>query len=171
MKEAFVVLSGGVEMKDNNWQLDYWSVVRCEVALKLWRLHSHNVILSGGVHRFHDVLTTPTAASLMRDYMVSHESSMSKRLRLEDKSSTTYEQLFNVAGLVPKRCELSVLSNNWHLPRIAALLACCSQVRTLVGRVRLIPVEAYIKTVDVSQEIIESEAKGIRAILCGSYSF
>jgi len=173
MKEIVAVLSAGTEFKDGNWQLDYWSTTRCDVALKLWRLHSWHVILSGGVHRYNrNVQGIPSVASLMKDYMVSKEPSVGQRLVLEEDSSTTYEQLYNITKFVhSKKCDVGILSNCWHLPRISALLAYCPQLRYLVGEAKLFPVEAYMVTQDINNEVIESEVQGIKDILSGTYKF
>jgi hypothetical protein len=174
MKESFVVLSAGIEFnKAGKWQLDYWTKTRCDAALKLRRsdLDGHTIILTGGIHRCNrNIVGIPSVASLMRVYMVSKESSIGWRLLLEENSSTTYEQLYNIANIIhSKKCDVSLLSNRWHLPRITALLAYCPQLRCLIGRVKLVSVEAYMATKDASQEIIKNEASGVIDILCGSY--
>lgn len=63
-----------------------------------------------------------TEAEAMQDYMVSHGADP-ERLILEDKSSTTIENIANAKKLLPEGASIAVITNDYHLARARRLLA------------------------------------------------
>lgn len=92
---------------------------RCDTALALLEAHPGSyAILCGG--QGGDEPRTEAAA--MRDYMISHGAD-ADRLILEDKSSTTIENIANAKKLLPDGAGAAVITNDYHLARARRLLA------------------------------------------------
>ena len=63
-----------------------------------------------------------TEAAAMQDYMVAHGAD-AERLILENKSSTTIQNIANAKKLLPEGAAVAVITNDYHLARARRLLA------------------------------------------------
>ena len=63
-----------------------------------------------------------TEAEAMQDYMVAHGAD-AERLILENKSSTTIQNIANAKQLLPEGAAVAVITNDYHLARARRLLA------------------------------------------------
>ena len=66
--------------------------------------------------------TPCTEAAAMQDYMVAHGAD-AERLILENKSSTTIQNIANAKKLLPEGAAVAVITNDYHLARARRLLA------------------------------------------------
>ena len=63
-----------------------------------------------------------TEAAAMQDYMIAHGAD-AERLILENKSSTTIQNIANAKKLLPEGAAVAVITNDYHLARARRLLA------------------------------------------------
>lgn len=92
---------------------------RCDTALAMLEAHPGScAILCGGQGGDEPC----TEAEAMQDYMIAHGAE-ADRLILEDKSSTTIENIANAKKLLPEGAGVAVITNDYHLARARRLLA------------------------------------------------
>ena len=92
---------------------------RCDTAIAVLNVNpGSQAILCGG--QGGDEPCTEAAA--MQDYMVAHGAD-AERLILENKSSTTIQNIANAKKLLPEGAAVAVITNDYHLARARRLLA------------------------------------------------
>ena len=92
---------------------------RCDTAIAVLNVNpGSQAILCGG--QGGDEPCTEAAA--MQDYMIAHGAD-ADRLILEDKSSTTIQNIANAKKLLPEGAAVAVITNDYHLARARRLLA------------------------------------------------
>lgn len=92
---------------------------RCDTAIAVLNVNpGSQAILCGG--QGGDEPRTEAAA--MQDYMIAHGAD-AERLILEDKSSTTIQNIANAKKLLPEGAAVAVITNDYHLARARRLLA------------------------------------------------
>lgn len=92
---------------------------RCDTALGVLNAYPESrAVLCGGQGGDEP----RTEAEAMRDYMVSRGADP-ERLILEDKSSSTIENIANAKRLLPEGASVAVITNDYHLARARRLLA------------------------------------------------
>lgn len=171
---VLVVLSGEVVNSNGLYELGYYMRSRLDAALKLWDIYKCKIILSGGLVELGHKDKVPTYTELMRKYLLNQNELISNSIiYCEDKSENTFEQLRNVLGYL--KCDdrdVHIMSNYWHLPRIASFLVCEPSLRVVASnKVKLIPVEVELTCADVSTEILDNEVRGIKAIMSRNYNY
>ena len=92
---------------------------RCDTAIAVLNVNpGSQAILCGG--QGGDEPRTEAAA--MQDYMIAHGAD-AERLILENKSSTTIQNIANAKKLLPEGAAVAVITNDYHLARARRLLA------------------------------------------------
>ena len=92
---------------------------RCDTAIAVLNVNpGSQAILCGG--QGGDEPRTEAAA--MQDYMIAHGAD-AERLILENKSSTTIQNIANAKKLLPEGAAVAVITNDYHLVRARRLLA------------------------------------------------
>ena len=102
-------------------QADYYLVLaaRCDTAIAVLNVNpGSQAILCGG--QGGDEPRTEAAA--MQDYMIAHGAD-AERLIMENKSSTTIQNIANAKKLLPEGAAVAVITNDYHLARARRLLA------------------------------------------------
>jgi hypothetical protein len=114
-----------------------------------------------------------------------------KHIVTEARSGNTYEQLCECTPLLPELGEIALVSNEYHLPRVRALIEHRSELAVLKklflnGRLSLLSAEAVLIAADERKwkkdieqwyrsplvaEIVRKEKEGVSQITSGSYAF
>ncbi len=193
-RETLIVLAGTAR-KNGRWHStlferegDLGDRLRVEAAWHIYRSKeaAPAVIVSGG--RGTLPAGTPPVADVLRGELI-RLGVDEKDIVREDVSRTTYEQLCACTPLLADSGAISVISNEYHLPRIRALIEYMPKLSSLKklllsGRLALRSAEAALivedaekwkKDIDVwyrlplVKNIILSEKRGVREIKEGSY--
>jgi len=135
--EIVIVILGGGLIKDKNgeWHTTHFSKGgdnfgalgdRLRVMAGA-HLYKHNldafVIASGGKGQYRDNPDVPSVSSVVKKELIEH-GVPEERIVEENKSNNTYEQLLElkkIKGLKNLK-NIIIISNNWHLPRIKAMI-------------------------------------------------
>ncbi|TSC60936.1 MAG: hypothetical protein G01um1014107_184 [Parcubacteria group bacterium Gr01-1014_107] len=135
MKTAIAVLGGGLVREGETWKTinlgqggddfalsdDRW---RVDAAFEIWReLPGSLIIASGGKGQLKDIPDAPTVSEVIKRELI--ELGVPGAVILEEnRGGNTFEQLREVAVLALKNSfsDLRILSNEWHLPRVKAML-------------------------------------------------
>lgn len=197
-KKVIVVLGGNLEQdKNKRWRSvgfdltdtslgvrDYFRVLATAI---LWKEDKNaDIIASGGRGMLHDVLPDDiTIASVMKTELVELNVNPSAIIE-EGKSGSTFEQLQELSLL--QECEeIVIISNEWHLPRISAMINYLEPLSNLRSdKITLLaaedvllhhdhdlwsPVIETARKSEILQSVIESEKRGVAAIKSGQYKF
>ena len=147
------------------------------------------IIVSGGKGQLKNVPQAPTLAHVIKHELM-RQGIAEGRIIEEDKSGTTYEQLLELKNIMTKLelKKVKIVSNQWHLPRIRAIIIHRSELNKMskISHLALIPAEKILLQINRKkwQPIIKEahssarmktrirlEQKGIRDIKAGSYKF
>jgi len=196
MKKTLFVLGGWLVKKNGIWQTipvgemaDYAlptnDRLRVEAASLYFKKHPDTaIVVSGGKGKL--VPDAPTIASVLKGELmalgVPEES-----ILLEEKSGNTLDQL----KMIPTYFfggngeNVSILSNEWHLPRVKALIEYAEEsLKDVLSKVGFLSAEEILteesekwrKTVEVARNVpglserIALEKKGVEALKNGTYS-
>jgi len=200
-RKAIVVIGGGLWQDGNKWRTidlgqgedetgainDRW---RVDAAFHLWSEdHLSLVIASAGKGQLEKIPGAPTVSSVIKRELVELGVPSSAIIE-EDKSGTTFEQLRELSIVAKQKgiSSLLIVSNEWHLPRIKAMLEHAPGLKEafdsfeveLVSAeevlLRTQPEDWHIKIGDARedpamQRRFTLEKKGVRDIIAGTYKY
>lgn len=143
------------------------------------------VIASGGAGQYRGRKDGyPTLASVLRKELI-ELAVPADSIIMEEKSGTTYGQLLESGNLIADGAQVSIISNEWHLPRIMVMLAHAPglaffkkfSVETVSAEQVLWSAGLYRK--EIAQERssygmtkrVALEEKGVADIVSGRYDF
>jgi len=133
--KAIVILGGGlVKDKDNKWRTtsfeegdEYGALgdrLRVIAGSYLYKNNPEiKIIALGGKGQLKDIPDAPTVAQVIKNELV--EQGVNKKdIILNEESDTTFEQLLDLKNIIKKGgfANLIVISNQYHLPRIKAMI-------------------------------------------------
>jgi hypothetical protein len=145
------------------------------------------IIASGGKGQLKHIPDAPTVAEVIRKELM--ELGVPKELIIkEENSGNTYQQLREIKKIITERRikNLGILSSEWHLPRIKAMLEVLEELKSIfeITKVAYLSAEKiclkYNKEVwheliaqayksDGLKERIEQEKRGVQDIREGKY--
>lgn len=190
-KNCLVILSGMVKKdKKNEWKTYgvLGEELRIVAAKYLWDKNNDIfIIASGGKGQLKDIIDRPLAEVIRGELIKLGVNS--KKIIKESKSNNTHEQLVKLPGLIKKYkfYNTSLISNEWHLPRIKAMVQnMVPGLKNLLfeNKIKLIPAEKVlikanptkwettIQKIRISKALgirKKMENKGIEEILKGTY--
>ncbi|MEK7067678.1 MAG: YdcF family protein [Patescibacteria group bacterium] len=160
------------------------------VAGKYW--HGDNpdklIIVSAGKGQYRDIPDAPTIAEVMKQELIALGVAASI-IEKEEESGNTWQQLQMAKKIIAAKGldKLFIMSNQWHLPRVQAMLGADEELNNLFreGKIALISAEelllkhASAEWKEIIQVAYQSEAlrarialeqKGIRQIKTGAYN-
>ena len=159
--------------------------LRVEAAAVLYRACRRAIVVTGGNGKLAHICEAPACAAVMREELLALGVRASD-ITLELEAANTYEQLQAIKQLPFPDAGLRIVSNRYHIPRIAAFLNLDGFLdgwRTAnrivleaaedvllwhdPGRWRALIDAAYAST--PMQERIAREEEGVRAIRAGTY--
>ncbi|MEK7170640.1 MAG: YdcF family protein [Patescibacteria group bacterium] len=193
-RDALIIL-GGTARKNGRWHStlfehkgDLGDRLRVEAA---WQVYRHKkeaplLIVSGGKGTLPDC--APSVADILSEELMKLGVN-GKDIVRESLSGTTFEQLCACNSLIADSGALSVISNEYHLPRIRALITYIPELSALkrlfqCGRLTIHSAEAVLiaenakkwkRNIDawyrlpLVRNIIRNEKRGVREIKAGSY--
>jgi hypothetical protein len=199
MGKVIVVLGGGLAQdKTGKWHtlgpedagdkfgvsFDRWRVI---AGAHLWKGDkTQTVVASGGRGQYADSKDVHTPSSVLRRELIDLGVAP-ERIIEEDQSGNTFAQLTNIIPIVKNFSLINFVSNEWHLPRIRAMIDHVEDLAFLrTPSVNLISAEEVLLQSDVKQweyiierarnshgiqKRIELEEKGVKQIREGTYRF
>jgi hypothetical protein len=202
MKRAIVILGGGLIKDQGAWRtIDLGERMRgdapsngrwrVDAAFYLWQENKDAlIVVSGGVGQFlKNVSDAPTTSSVIKRELIAL--GMPEEVVIEERrSNTTFEQLLAICDLVKEENfkELIILSNEWHLPRVKAMIDCNDQLRGVFYSVKitLVSAEEVLLKADpknwqskilegrkspLIEERLKLEERGVKDIMSGNYDY
>ncbi len=192
--DALVILGGAIiENTPGHWRTtlfnegDNFGVsgdrMRVLAAVFLYKNHRCAIIASGGKGQ---LLNAPSGSEVLKKELLAKDVLLEDIIE-ENASRNTYEELKYSQFLLKKEWEnIALISNNWHLPRVKAMIAYLPQLKALARdtRIELIGAEDILlahqknrfkqvfENAYASEEMkkrIMLEQKGIRDIKKGLY--
>ncbi len=204
MKKTIVVLGGGMRQDETGrWRTvgfreggdghaltnDRW---RVDAAYYLWRDDKNSIIIaSGGKGQFFkDIIGAPTLSEIIKRELMELGIPEANIVE-ESESGNTYQQLLAVEKMIQESFvedvdEAKIISNNYHLERIQAMMHFAPGIVFLLRRAVLVGAEdvllahdpakwaRVIKEADESLEMAERirlEKQGTKQIKNGTYQF
>jgi len=199
--QALIVLGGGlIKDKSGHWRTaafnegDKMGITgdRLRVVAAAYAYHDDPrqvIIAAGGYGRHHVYQNAPTLASILAEELQALGVPEEKIIR-EEHSVSTYTQLLEAAKILQARRigAATVISNEYHLPRMAAFVACAPELKRWLSekKIRFAAAEkialahdrerweAEIKTAYASAGMRQRqalEAKGVADMRAGRYQF
>ncbi|MSR71058.1 MAG: YdcF family protein [Candidatus Taylorbacteria bacterium] len=190
-KKAIAILGGGIiKGEDGGWRPETNHLWRISATALLWKDDKSLVIIAmGGKGYLKNIPDAPTCSSLMRDGLTAEGVSDGAIIE-ESQSGTTHEQLQVLPMLISEYGfkNVSILSNDWHFPRIKKMIELDPKLFSLCqsGALKFIFAEEVLVGFDKAKwevEIeamrqseyirkrIESETQGIMDLNVGRYRF
>ncbi len=199
-KEAIIILGGGLVNENDKWRTANFtegdnfgaSGDRLRVvAGKYWHSNYPDklIIVSAGKGQYQNIPDAPTVAEVMKKELMALGVSASI-IEKEEKSGNTWQQLQIVKKIMADKGldKLFIMSNEWHLPRVQAMIEVDITLNNLFhqGKIELISAEQLllkyaseewreiIKAAGQSeamQKRIALEQEGVRQIKEGTYKF
>ena len=161
--------------------------LRVEAAALLYRAHPLLIVIAGGKGKLAHLAVAPACASVMKRELL-ELGLPAGDITEEIHSANTYEQLQFIRALFAQFpvAHLRILSNRYHLPRIAAFLEIDPQLYDWFAsrRIELLAAEDVLLEYDPARwrdliaqayasqamrERMEQEQKGVCDILAGAY--
>jgi hypothetical protein len=146
-KTAIIILGGGLKRnKNGSWRTANYGKAgdkfgmtgdRLRIIAGAYLAQDHGeylVLAAGGRGQYKNIPGSPNISRVIKNELL--ELGVPKKQILEEsKSDTTYRQLQNVTRLVRKLrvIKVFILTNQWHIPRILALLKHNPGLRKLAG--------------------------------------
>jgi hypothetical protein len=171
--DVIFILSGGLKKDGNVWRTNKFNegdnfgatgdTIRVIAGSYLFnhRLAPY-IIASGGKGQYKDIADAPTVASVMNRELIALGIPADK-IEIEDQSGSTYQQLNTlVVWAKQKRWKsVAVISNEWHLPRIKAMIEHKQEINDCKNTVELISAESVLLAYEPKkwQKIIEDAYK------------
>jgi len=162
---------------------------RTPAVLQLASLDNEStVVVSGGRGVMDDVIPDNMTIALAIKNDLVRSGVLENRIVLDNESHNTYAQLVKIAEkYLPNFDNMKVVSNDWHLPRIYAMIKYMETLRTLeTGKIELISAENIlekhdpqkwtsiieeVRKSDFMKEVIRREKEGAKAMEEGRYIF
>lgn len=197
--DVIVVLSGGLICENGVWRTTRYDEkgdtfgalgdrARVEAAVLLYAEHSGAVmVVSGGKGQYKNNPNAPTLSSVLKRELI-ELGVPAGRIIEENASDNTWQQLQNLKMLMEREKFNSVLivSNEWHLPRVLAMVEKDADLRRLssAGTIRCESAEKILLARDPGawKAVIERayqsdgikkrialERKGVEEIKAGMY--
>jgi len=203
---AIVILGGAMVKEGNKWRTtnfnegDNFGIqgdrLRVEAGRYLFKDNKKSsdflIVVSGGKGQLEAIPDAPTLAELLSQELM--ELGVDPKIILAEKqSANTYQQLKELAGLVSQNrfLKLEIISNEYHLPRIEAMIECAPGLENLklmfsAGDLILESAEKIVlnherpKWESIIKNAYQSEAmqarihleeQGVNQIRSGSYRF
>ena len=171
-KTAIVILGGGLKKEaDGRWrttnydECDNFGVsgdrLRVVAAKYLYNKNPEQlIIVSGGKGQLKDIPDAPTVAEIIKKELT--ELGIPEEVIIkEEKSGNTFQQLEELKKIIKEKGlkNIGLLSNEWHLPRIKAMLEQLDELREISesATVEFLPAEEICLEYDKEawQEMIE----------------
>jgi uncharacterized SAM-binding protein YcdF (DUF218 family) len=201
VKKAIIVMGGGLVEKKNHWKTidlgeggdkfaisnDRW---RVDAAFELWKTRpDYFIIASGGKGQLKKISGAPNISSVVKRELI--ELGVSETSIIEESiSGSTFSQLKEIAILAFKKkfTDLIIISNEWHVPRIEAMLEHAPGLSSAFSslKVTLVSAESVLLKVDSDKwqtRILKArngpemkkrfalEEKGVQEIKAGTYKY
>jgi len=191
MKKCLVVLSGWAKKNKNGvWKTSGSSGVKLRItaAKHLWNKDKNLFIITAGKKGgLVNTIDKPLAEIISQELI---ELGVNKKMIIkESKSDNTYEHLVNLPKLIEKYKfdSVSIISNEWHLPRIKTMTECMfPELKILLAdkKIELVAAEEVlvkagpkkwtskiqrIRASKAYKTMVREENKGIQDILNGRY--
>lgn len=196
--DALVILGGGLKNDHGKWRTtnldegDFFGVTGGRLRVIAGQLLfnkrlSDLIVASGGRDQYKNLVDAPTVSEVIKTELM--ELGVPADRIIEDKKSgDTHQQLKFVKLLINSRQmkKIALVSSEWHLPRIKALIDYSPHLVELTDRIKLIAAEKVIIKYDKlnwqdeiaqarkSEELkkrIALEQRGARDIREGRYNF
>lgn len=196
MKTLISLLSGDIVLEDGRWRSNDLTVRggHAESALDSFRVSAAAALLQESpeavvfIHGGLADATHPTLASVMRNELIALGIAP-ERMLLEERSQKTVQQLRELQATVlqqhPK--SIKILSNDWHLPRVKAMVEYLSELAPLYACApEYVEAEAVLLAQDPVlwgprlaavrqradvQAVIAQELRGLEQIRRGTYKY
>lgn len=188
MKTIISLLSGDIENVDGVWRSQKWQHLRVAAAACLAQKNErgeYSIFAQGG----YASEGRPSLSHVMREELIGLGVPQTHIVE-EDRSISTYRQLIELQEYIaqePVEMVVQIVSSNWHLPRIGAMLGCVSELSRLAARKpELVAAESVLLGVDSNkwQPVIDAthdaedmpallakEEQGVSQIRSGTYNF
>lgn len=198
-KTAIVILGGGLKKDETGqWRTtnydepgDNFGVsgdrLRVVAAGYLYKNNPEQIIIaSGGKGHLKDIPDAPTVAEVLKKELI--ELGIPEEVIIKENSGNTFQQLQELKKIINKKGlkNIGLLSNEWHLPRIKAMLEQFKELKQIfdLTKVEFLSAEKICLEYDREtwQEIIEQayqneelkkrielEQKGVQDIKKGRY--
>jgi len=195
---ALVILGGGIKNDNGKWRTtnldegDTFGVAGGRIRVVAGRLlfgqgFSSLIVASGSRGQYKDIAGVPTLSEVIKTELMELGVPAGNIIE-DDESGNTHQQLKFVKLLIDSRQmrKVAIVSNEWHLPRIKAMIEHSPHLTGLAGCVKLIAAEkAVIKYGELNwqdkiakarkseglKKRIALEKKGIEDIRNGKYDF
>lgn len=198
-----IVILGGSLIKDRNgkWRSSRYGErgdnfgeiggnLRVIAAAYLFRdCPNSKIIASGGKGQFSTLPGVPTLARIIRQELRAR-GVPAKKILLENRSRSTFQQLQKIQPIIErqKNSDILIVSNQWHLPRIRAMISKQPELKSfyLSYNLRLVSAEKIVLKYERKKwkKVIEKafrskslkarllkERQGVRDIMQGNYYF
>lgn len=199
-KTAIVILGGGLKKDANGrWRTtnydepgDNFGVsgdrLRVVAAGYLYKNNPKQIIIaSGGKGQLKDIPDAPTVSEVLKKELM--ELGVPEEIIIEEKKSgNTYQQLQEIKKIIKDKGlkNISLLSNEWHLPRIKEMIETMPELKEIFNLTKVeflsaekicleYDKEAWQETIEQAykseglKERIEREQKGVQDIKEGKY--
>lgn len=199
---AVVVLGGMLKkIDDGTWRTTHYNErvddigpmgdrIRVDAAAYLYRSNpSLLIIVSGRKGKLNKLKNAPIISSIIKKELIALNVPKHKIIE-EKRSENTHQQLQELKKIIIKRQleRVGIISNEWHLPRIKAMIGTDPELKKLQSAKKILLLSAdrivLENEPDIWQEVIKKayaskelkkrialEKMGIRQIKNGSYKF
>ena len=200
--KTIVILGGGLfKDSDGRWrttlgenQSGHLGILndrlRVVAGAELWKENKNSqIISSGGQGKLKNILPVGlTSSKVIKDELLKL-GVPAKNITEENKSGTTFEQLRAIKKMIEDdkiSGNIHIVSNNYHLPRIQAMIEHSDIRAVLSGKINLVGAEDVLlrllpdqwkefieqsKKSEAMKKRVESEKKGVEQIKNGLYKF
>lgn len=190
------ILGGGMTREGKKWRTTHFDegdtkgalgdFLRVEASYALYKKDPEiRFIILGGKGQYSGIKDAPTVSALMQGELVALGVPLCS-IVIEERSGTTWQQLVALRDLVPQKEVAGILSNRYHLRRVAALILREPTLSKLYAKreITLLSAEevlieddlrAWKPVIDAAyateamKERIRLEGEGVRQIRNGTY--
>ncbi len=184
MKQSLVVvviLGGGLKRDASGWRTtnfdegdnfgslgDRLRVVAGQILYKDFRNQNKDalVVVSGGRGQLRNAPDAPTVASILKKELMDLGVPESIIL-VEENSNNTFEQLIELNKMIKARGwqNLAIVSNEYHLPRIGAMIGHGPGLETL----KALSVNGKIFLVSAEEKLLDNDRERWQKLIEGAY--
>jgi len=199
VKKAIVILGGGLIKERGKWRTTNFdegdnfgaSGDRLRVVAGSCWYGKHPdalVIVSAGKGQYQNIPGAPTIAEVMKKELVALGVPLCL-IKKEEESGNTWQQLQSVKKIISKSKfnKVLILSNQWHLPRVQAMIKIDTTLKSMLtaGKIELVSAEKIVlkyapaewkKIIQLAyrssvlKKRIALEKEGVRQIKAGTYN-
>ena len=198
MKNLIVVIGGGLIKIDSLWKTidlgeggddyaasnDRW---RVEAGAVFWKQNQDHLILaSGGKGQLTPIPGAPTVAEVIKQEL--KELGVPEGVIIkEERTGNTLEQLLELKRIALEKGieQITVISNEWHIPRIKAIFEYYPDLKEDLPQVKFLSAEDILLESDIDwkkrietarvlpqiKERVKLEKQGVEQIKNGTYKF